>query len=108
MVARRKPILINYAWQVAEELNIKPSSFVASNGFRRLGTCNVSTKQIRLSYALLFLPEHLVRYIICHELAHLTHPNHSAAFHALVDTYTDGREADLERQLRAFPWPIPR
>ena len=22
--------------------------------------------------------------------------------------YTDGREADLERQLRAFPWPIPR
>ena len=106
MVARRKPILINYAWQVAEELNIKPSSFVASNGFRRLGTCNVATKQIRLSYALLFLPEHLVRYIICHELAHLTHPNHSKEFHDLCNKLVGGKEKEYSREVNHFEWPV--
>ena len=106
MVARRKPILINYAWQVAEELNIKPSSFVASNGFRRLGTCNVATKQIRLSYALLFMPEHLVRYIICHELAHLTHPNHSKEFHELCNKLVGGKEKEYSREVNHFEWPV--
>ena len=106
MVARRKPILINYAWQVAEELNIKPSSFVASNGFRRLGTCNVATKQIRLSYALLFLPEHLVRYIICHELAHLTHPNHSKEFPGQCNKLVGGKEKEYSREVNHFEWPV--
>lgn len=106
MVARRKPILINYAWQVAVELNIKPSSFVASNGFRRLGTCNVATKQIRLSYALLFLPEHLVRYIICHELAHLTHPNHSKEFHDLCNKLVGGKEKEYSHEVNHFEWPV--
>ena len=91
---------------MAVELNIKPSSFVASNGFRRLGTCNVSTKQIRLSYALLFMPEHLVRYIICHELAHLTHPNHSKEFHDLCNKLVGGKEKEYSREVNHFEWPV--
>ena len=56
----------------------------------------------------MFLPEPLVRYIICHELAHLTHMNHSPEFHALVNTYTNGQEKVLEQQLKRFVWPIVR
>lgn len=90
-------------------LNITPPPRVTiSHGLQRLGFCSPTQRRIALSLAVMFLSDELRRYIICHEIAHLTHPNHSAAFHALVDTYTDGREADLERQLRAFPWPIPR
>ena len=32
--------------------------------------------------------------------------NHSAAFHALCNTYLGGREKQLEAQLKHFPWPI--
>lgn len=108
MVARRKPMLISYAWQVAEELDIKPAGFVASHGFRRLGTCYPSTRTIHLSYALLFLPEHLVRYVICHELAHLNHPDHSPQFHDLCNKLVGGNEKEYSRQLNHFEWPVLR
>jgi len=74
---------------------------------RKLGHCT-SKKVIQLSRNLMFMPEELIRYIICHELAHLTHMNHSPQFHALVDEYTGGREKELERQLRQFRFPIAR
>jgi hypothetical protein len=32
--------------------------------------------------------------------------NHSQEFHALVNQYTDGKERELERQLRQFRFPI--
>ena len=57
---------------------------------------------------LLFLPEELIELTICHELAHLTHMNHSPQFHALVDTYLMGREKQLEKKLKAFNWPVLR
>jgi predicted metal-dependent hydrolase len=34
--------------------------------------------------------------------------NHSPRFHALVDSYTGGREAAFERELRDFAWPMPK
>ena len=108
LVARRKPLLISYAWQVAEELDIKPTDFVVSHGFRRLGTCYPSTRTIHLSYALLFLPEHLVRYVICHELAHLDHPDHSPQFHDLCNKLVGGNEKEYSRQLNHFEWPVLR
>jgi predicted metal-dependent hydrolase len=54
----------------------------------------------------MLLPEHLVRYIILHEYAHLTHMDHSPAFHALVNQYTGGKEKELEKELKQFVWPI--
>ena len=54
----------------------------------------------------MFLPQDLVDLIICHEFAHLRHLNHSAAFHALCNTYLGGREKELETQLKHFPWPL--
>ena len=74
-------------------------------GMRKLGHCTAK-KVIQLSRNLMFLPEPLVRYIICHELAHLTHMNHSPQFHALCDRYTGGHEKELEKQLRHFHFPI--
>lgn len=57
---------------------------------------------------LVFLPQELRDYIICHELAHLSEMNHSPRFHALLDSYLDGREAMLAARLRAYSWPVLR
>lgn len=79
----------------------------AGHGLRRMGTCSASGV-ITLSYELGYLPEHLRRYIILHELAHLEHMDHSAAFHAHANLLMGGREADLEREFRAFRFPFSK
>ena len=80
--ARR--LLLPFAAAVARQLGVSPASWEIGRGMRKLGHCTKG-RVIQLSRNLMFLPDHLVRYIICHELAHLTHMNHSAAFHALVN-----------------------
>lgn len=100
-------LLLPYADQVAQSLGVAPHHFEVGHGMRKLGHCTPQ-RVIQLSRNLMFLPEHLVRYIICHELAHLTHMNHSPRFHALVDHYTGGREKELEQELKHFHWPIQR
>jgi predicted metal-dependent hydrolase len=98
-------LLLPFAQQIADELGLQPAGFEVGRGMRKLGHC--TTKRIiQLSRNLMFLPEVLVRYIICHELAHLTHMNHSPQFHALCDQYCGGKEKELERQLRQFHFPI--
>ena len=98
-------VLLPFARQIADELNLRPAGFEVGRGLRKLGHCTTK-KVIQLSRNLMFLPEPLVRYIICHELAHLTHMNHSPQFHALCNQYTGGKEKELEQQLRQFRWPI--
>ena len=52
----------------------------------RWGSCS-SRRSITLNTKLLFLPDHLVRYIMIHELCHTVHMNHSKAFWALVQEH---------------------
>ncbi len=44
------------------------------------GVCRPRENRITLNIYLIFLPPPLVEYVICHELAHLWHADHSAAF----------------------------
>ena len=105
MDVQARAVLLPLARQVASELGLQPAGFEIGRGMRKLGHCT-SKKVIQLSRNLMFMPEGLIRYIICHELAHLTHMNHSPEFHALVNRYTGGHERDLERQLRQFRFPV--
>lgn len=98
-------ILIPYAWEIAEDLGLQPKEFIIGHGLRKLGHCT-SSKVIQLSENLLFLPEELVRYIICHELAHLTHMNHSKQFHDLCNIYCNGKEKAFKQMLKGFNFPI--
>ena len=98
-------LLLPFAQQIADELGLRPAGFEVGRGMRKLGHCTAK-RIIQLSRNLMFLPETLVRYIICHELAHLTHMNHSPQFHALCNEYCGGKEKELERQLRQFRFPI--
>jgi predicted metal-dependent hydrolase len=49
----------------------------------RWGSCSASGR-INLNDKLLFLPRHLMRHVLLHELAHTRHLNHSPAFYQLL------------------------
>lgn len=77
----------------------------AAKGLKRLGSCS-GNGVITISYAVAFLPSHLREYVITHELAHLLHHDHSAAFHETVNRFTGSREKELDAELRNFEFPF--
>lgn len=104
---RAAALLLPLAQSITARLGVAPERFEIGRGLRKLGHCTPK-KVIQLSGNLVFLPADLIELIVCHELAHLTHMNHSPQFHALVDHYLMGREKALERKLKAFQWPVIR
>lgn len=48
------------------------------------GNCKSQSKIISFSYYLMHFDIEIIKYVICHELSHLIHPNHSIHFWNLV------------------------
>ncbi len=53
----------------------------------RWGSCSPRRRAISLNAFLASLPEECTRYVLVHEFAHLTYPNHSPAFWQIVELY---------------------
>lgn len=98
-------LIIELAQDVSRRLGVAPARYEIGRGLRKMGHCTPD-KVIQLSANLMFLPKDLIELTICHELAHLTHMDHSPQFHALVDKYLNGREKELELKLKKFKWPV--
>ena len=99
-------VLLPRAAMLADGLGVHPSEWRLASGRKTLGRCD-SRRIISLSVVLVFMPEDLRDYVVYHELAHLSEMNHSPKFHALCDRYCNGREAELERRLKEFRFPLP-
>lgn len=69
------------------------------------GSCT-SKKTISLNYKLMFLPKHLVDYVIIHELCHTKYLNHSEKFWSLVSLF-DPDWKQHRRELRHANQLIP-
>jgi predicted metal-dependent hydrolase len=64
---------------IAKEKGITVNNVRINKAKTRWGSCS-SKKNINLSLFLMLLPEEFIEYVIHHELAHIKHQNHSAAF----------------------------
>lgn len=58
-----------------------------TNQNSRWGSCTPSERSIRLSHRLQGMPDHVVDYVLLHELAHLLEPGHGPRFWALLAAY---------------------
>lgn len=93
------------ARRIAAEIGRQPMAWEVKKSVHLLGKCT-SQGIITLNPKLAFMPADLRRFVVCHELAHLSEMNHSAAFHRLCDSYLGGREAELNRAVKAFRFPV--
>ena len=98
-------VLINRAREEAERVGVSPTGWLIGRGHRVLGTCN-AVGVIKLSHCLLMMPLELQRFVICHELSHLSELNHNETFHMICDAYLGGREKELNDKLKIFRWPV--
>ena len=66
-----------------------------TNQTARWGSCSYYSGHIRVSHRLRAVPDWVLDAVLVHEVAHLTHPDHSPAFHRLADAYPRHAEAGL-------------
>jgi predicted metal-dependent hydrolase len=71
---------------------LTPPRVFVSSARTRWGSCN-ARREVRLAWRLVKAPPALIDYVICHELAHLRHMNHSRAFWVEVERQCPGYRA---------------
>ena len=70
-----------------------------SRARRRWGSCS-DRAAIRINWRLVQAPDHVRRSVVAHEVAHLTHFDHSPAFHAELARLFDGDITAADRWLK--------
>ena len=87
--------------QLADLHGFKYSGVKIRKSKSRWGSCS-SKKAINLSLYLMMLPEHLIEYVLLHELCHTVHLNHSPAFWELLNKCTENKARELRREIRKY------
>ncbi len=80
---------------LAVSAGLAPPKLMLSSARARWGSCN-ARREVRLAWRLVKARAALIDYVVCHELAHLRHMDHSRAFWAEVE-----RQCPQYRALRA-------
>lgn len=70
----------------------------------RWGSCT-GLKNISLSLYIMRLPNHLIDYVLLHELCHTVEPNHGKGFYDLMNKVTKGKTTEYQKEMREHkPW----
>jgi len=82
----------------ADTMNFNYSRISIRNQSTRWGSCSTSGT-LSFNWRILLLPKHLQDYLVIHELAHVSQPNHSKKFWQIVARF-DANYTSHRRQLR--------
>ena len=91
--------------EASERTSIAPERVTVRGQRTRWGSCS-ARGTVSLNRNLLFLPPHLVEYVISHELAHVRVPDHSARFWALLEVLVPSPQ-EARAELRAARHLVP-
>jgi predicted metal-dependent hydrolase len=103
--ARAETVLPPWARAVAEEAGASPRSVSVCSTRTRWGQCD-RAGNIKLDFKVLFFPPELARQVVCHELAHLQHMDHSARFYQALYALP-GATPEYERAVKRAMAYVP-
>lgn len=86
--------------ELSKTYNLPFRSVSVRNSKTRWGSCSPDNK-ITLSIHLIRLPQHLIDYVLVHELVHTIHKNHSNTYHAAFQKLIP-EEKILSKELRKY------
>lgn len=88
-----------YMFSMRHNLPYKSVKINSSSG--RWGSCS-ARGNINLSFYLVLLPQHLIDYVLLHELTHTREMNHGERFWGLLEQLTDGQAQKLRKELKMY------
>lgn len=80
-----RTIFTTWAREYAAQLNVRVMRVAVRDTKSRWGSCTRDGR-LSLSWRLIFAPREVAAYVVAHEVAHLKHMNHSAAFWRAVES----------------------
>lgn len=98
-VERFAPVLKEMVRRRSQEMNLYPAKITLRFMTSRWGSCRKDTGSLSFSTMLCREPSECADYVVVHELAHLSHADHSAAFWNLVERHCPGWK-ELRKRLR--------
>jgi predicted metal-dependent hydrolase len=98
LARRSREQLVPWLTRLSLQTGLEYSRAVIRGQRTRWASCS-GRGTVSLNYKLLFLPSHLVAYILTHELCHTLHMNHAEKFWALVRGFEPSCK-DHDRELR--------
>lgn len=95
-----KGYLPNRTDKLAQNYELKYNKLTVRNAKTRWGSCS-GTNNISLNVQLMRLPDHLIDYVILHELCHTKEKNHGKGFWSLLDKITENAKG-LDKELKQY------
>lgn len=92
------PVRLGYFAQLH---NFKYNKVFIKNLKSRWGSCS-NVNNINLNLHLMRLPDHLIDYVILHELCHTIEKNHGPNFWRLLDSVTNNRAKSLAHEMKKY------
>ncbi len=97
---KAKMVIPSLVEKWAQKMRLYPTNITFRKTKRQWGSC--STKNtISFNTMIMKLPQHVIEYIIVHELAHIKHKHHQKAFWELVSEYLPNYKA-LVAELKTY------
>jgi len=87
--------------ELADRFNFNFKSLTIKNTRSFWGKC-MGDNSITLSLHLMHLPNHLIDYVILHELCHTIHKNHQKEFWQLLDKVTKNQAKSLAKEMKNY------
>ena len=82
-IARAKEILPQKVEYYGRLMGLMPTGLTITDARKRFGSCS-GKNRISFAWRLMRCPEKAIDYVVVHELAHIRHKNHGAAFYQLI------------------------
>jgi predicted metal-dependent hydrolase len=108
--ARAQQVILPKVALYSELTNLSPPTIKIRQYRARWGRCN-NLGELRFNYLLMMLPNHVIDYVVVHELCHLKHLNHSIKFWQLVAKFfPDYIEAKawVKANQSSLYWHLPK